>query len=165
MFEISEQRPADQVKQIKRNQWLTKVEVEEMSRIISRTEAGDDAEEVQEEEQVNVAARELASSHNADEVTGMGGQEGGGVEEGTEYASIDLTAKELEIRKGIEEVMVKRKKLTSVSDMVSRILGTVSTTNLTEINDLVFAGVVVVAEKLAVKSSQSQHKDNKPWWT
>ena len=33
-----------------------------MSRIISRTEAGDDAEEVQEEEQVNVAAGELASS-------------------------------------------------------------------------------------------------------
>ena len=40
MFEISEQRLADQVKQIKHNQWLTKVEVEEMSRIISRTEAG-----------------------------------------------------------------------------------------------------------------------------
>ena len=55
MFEISEQRLADQVKQIKHNQWLTKVEVEEMSRIISRTEAGDDAEEVQEEEQVVAA--------------------------------------------------------------------------------------------------------------
>ena len=75
-----------------------------MSRIISRTEAGDDAEEVQEEEQVNVAAGELASSQNADEVTGMGGQEGGGVEGGTEDASIDLTAEELEIRKRIEEV-------------------------------------------------------------
>ena len=48
--------------------------------------------------------------------------------------------------------------------MVSRILGTVSTTKLTEINDLVFAGVVIVAEKSGVKSSQSQHKDNKPWW-
>ena len=46
MFEISEQRLADQVKQIKHNQWLTKVEVEEMSRIISRTETGDYAEEV-----------------------------------------------------------------------------------------------------------------------
>ena len=57
-----------------------------------------------------------------------------------------------------------RKKLTDVSAMVSRILGTVSTTNLTEINDLVFAGVVVVAEKLGIKSLQSQHKDNKPWW-
>ena len=56
MYEISEQRLADQVKQIKHNQWLTKVEVEEMSRIISRTEAGDDAEEMQEEEQVNVAS-------------------------------------------------------------------------------------------------------------
>ena len=52
---------------------------------------------------------------------------------------------------------IPRKKLTSVSAMVSRILGTVSTTNFTEINDLVFAGVVVVAEKLGVKSSQSQH--------
>ena len=30
-------------------------------------------------------------------------------------------------------------------------------------NDLVFAGVVV-AGKLGVKSSQSQYKDNKPWW-
>ena len=76
MFEISEQRLADQVKQIKHNQWLTNVEVEEISRIISRTEAGDYAEEVQEEEQV-VADGDLASSHNADEVTGMGGQEGG----------------------------------------------------------------------------------------
>ena len=66
-----------------------------MSRIISWTEAGDDAEEVQEEEQVNVAAGELASSQNADEVTGMGDEEGGGVEEGTEDASIE----ELEIRK------------------------------------------------------------------
>ena len=70
----------------------------------------------------------------------MGGQEGGGVEEGTEDASIDLTAKELEIRKRIEEVMVSvkgtgkwsipamrqvpRKNLASVSAMVSRILGT-----------------------------------------
>ena len=58
-----------------------------MSRIILRTEAGDYAEEVQEEEQVNVAAGELARSQNADEGTGMGGQEGG-VEEGTEDASI-----------------------------------------------------------------------------
>ena len=54
---------------------------------------------MQEEEHVNVAAGELASSQNTDEVTGMGGQEGGGVEEGTEDASIDLTAEELEIRK------------------------------------------------------------------
>ena len=61
---------------------------------------------------------------------------------------------------------VPRKKLTNVSAMASRILGMVSTTctNLTEINDLVFAGVVAVAEKLGVKSSQSQHKENKPWW-
>ena len=91
-----------------------------------------------------------------------------------------MTAEELDIRKRIEEVMVSvqgtgkwsipamrqvpRKKLASVSAMVSRIHGTVSTTNLTEINDLVFAGVVIVAEKLGVKSSQSQHKDNKRWW-
>ena len=41
-----------------------------------------------------------------------------------------------------------------MSAMVSRILGTVSTTNLTEINDLVFAfaGAVVVAKRLGVKS-------------
>ena len=135
---------------------------------------------MQEEEQVNVAAGELASSQNADADTGMEGQEGGGVEEGTEDASIDLTTEELDIRKRVEEVMVSvkgtgkwsipamrqvpRKKLASVSAMVSKILGTVSTTNLNEINDLVFAGVVIVAEKLGVKSSQSQHKDNKPWW-
>ena len=117
-----------------------------------------------------MAAGELASSQNADAVTVMGGQEGGGVEEGTGDASIDLTAEELDIRKRIEEVMVsvkgtgKRKTLASVSAMVSRILGTVSTTNLTESNDLVFAGVVIVAEKLGVKYSQSQHKDNKYWW-
>ena len=43
---------------------------------------------------------------------------------------------------------VQRKRLTNVSAMVSKILGTVSTTNLTEINDLVFAGVVVVSEKI-----------------
>ena len=143
-----------------------------MSRIISRTEAGDDAE-VQEEEQVHVvAAGELASSQNADEVTGMGGQEGGGVEKGTEDASIDLMAEKLEIKKMIEEVMVSVKgtgtctckwgipamcqipwkRLASVSAMVNRILGTVSTTNLTEINDLVFAGVVIVAEKLVVET-------------
>ena len=150
-----------------------------MRGIISQTEAGDDAEEVQEEEQV-VDVGELASFQNADEVTGMGGTEGGGVEGGTEDASIDLTAEELDIRKRIEKVMVSvkgtgkwsipamrqipMKKLASVSAMVSRILGTVSTTNLTDINDLVFAGVVVVAEKLGVKSSQSQHKDNKLWW-
>ena len=65
---------------------------------------------MQEEEQVNVAAGELASSQNADADTGMGGQEGGGVEEGTEDASIDLTAEELDIRKRIEEVMVSVKR-------------------------------------------------------
>ena len=59
---------------------------------------------------------------------------------------------------------IPRKKLASVSAVMSRILGMVSTTNLTEINDLVFAGVVIVAEKLGVKSSQSQRKDNQPWW-
>ena len=60
----------------------------------------------------------------------MGDREGGGVEEGTEDASIDLMEEELEIRKRIDEVMVSvkgtgewsipamrqvpRKKLTSV---------------------------------------------------
>ena len=39
-----------------------------MSRIISQTEAGYDVE-VQKEEQVNVAAGELARSQNTDEVT------------------------------------------------------------------------------------------------
>ena len=43
---------------------------------------------------------------------------------------------------------VLRKKLTSVSATVSRILGTVSTTNLTKINNLVFAGVVVSSGKI-----------------
>ena len=56
-----------------------------------------------------MAAGELASSQNADQVTDMGGQEGGGVEEETEEASIDLTAEELDIRKTIEEVMVSVK--------------------------------------------------------
>ena len=59
---------------------------------------------------------------------------------------------------------VPRKKLASVSAMVSRIVGTVRTTNLTEVNDLVFAGVVIVAEKSRVKSARGHHKENKPWW-
>ena len=61
---------------------------------------------------------------------------------------------------------VPRSKLIGTSKVVGKTLGKISTSNLTETNDLVFAGAVVVAERLGVKLSQSKHrpKDNIPWW-
>ncbi len=51
-----------------------------------------------------------------------------------------------------------------MSAVVSKVLGSVSTKNLSETNRLILAGAVVVGEKLGVKSSQSKQEKSTPWW-
>ncbi len=97
-----------------------------------------------------------------------------------EEEGIELTEEEVQIKARLREVMeaakgsngwsvpalrrVPRKRLTEMSAVVSKVLGSVSTTNISETNCLIFAGAVVVGEKLGVKASQSKQENSTPWW-
>ena len=173
MFEISEQRLADQISTIKRNQWLTNVEIEEMRRIVQAESDGTDIVNHQIPEEAAAA-----SSQSEDEVNQPGlrnGQDDDGIddEEGVEF-----TEEEVQIKARLQEVMeaakgsngwsipalrrVPRKRLTEMSAVVSKVLGSVSKDNLSETNRLIFAGAVVVGEKLGVEVSQQGNST--PWW-
>ena len=175
MFDISEQRLADQVKHIRRNQWLTKVEIEEMKRTITRTDNPD--QNNHRDQDVSVTASADPQSVEQDNISGVQDQSN------RENEAVEFTEEEVGIKERIEEILSSRKrssqewkvsalrqvprsKLIGTSKVVGKTLGKISTSNLTETNDLVFAGAVVVAERLGVKLSQSKHrpKDNIPWW-
>ena len=146
MFSVSEQRLADQVRQIKEKGWLTTIEIEELSRKIalgSNEEREVVESETQESQFINTVLVE---------------------EEVIEVPEAEMTVDEREIVRRIEEIMLEsdRRRLPALKGVgkrkiqievkkVDSVLKKIESENITSTNSLVYAGAVVVTERLGVK--------------
>ena len=60
---------------------------------------------------------------------------------------------------------VNAKELKEVAELVNSIIHNVITNSITEMNNLLYAGTYVVAEKLGkIKKSKSNKKQKEHWW-
>ena len=161
-FKVTEQRLCDQACMIRKNGWLTQVELEEIKRKIKAEEevtmhesrVGEEimvpevAEPLSEGETIihvlENQARKVASTEAMDEITTI-------MKEGIMNTPISL-------RK------VDRKAVNRVASEVSEILSDIRTDDISDTNKLIAATAVSVGKKLGIKNTNRGYEMKEPWW-
>jgi len=162
MFWVSEQRLVDQANTIRRNSWMTELEIEELERNI----VGNDSISVEEggvvdnaiEEDIGEGVQEVLTELVAEEVTDSLDEE--------EVAIIEEIAEVLEGGKKDKLPAlrdVSKKKLLEETAKVDKVLCKFKTHSITKTNELFYAGAVVVTNRLGVKINKEAGR-NEPMW-
>ena len=146
---VSEQRLVDQANAIRRNSWMTELEIEELERKVT----GSDSVIVEEARSV-----EALPDHVGEDVRNVL------PEMGAEEQSDSLDEEEVAIVMEIAEVIergrkgklpalrnVPKKKLLEETAKVDKVLSKFKTHSITKTNELFYAGAVVVTNRLGVK--------------
>ena len=156
MFWVSEQRLVDQANTIRRNSWMTELEIEELERKVT----GSDSVIIEEERSV-----EALPDHVGEDVRNvspeMGAEEQAGSLDEEEVAIVMEIAEVIE--RGRKDKLpalrnVSKKKLLEETAKVDKVLSKFKTHGITKTNELFYAGAVVVTNRLGVKI-------NKVAWT
>lgn len=166
VFEVSEQRLADQARAIRTNGWLSEVELEEISRAVSLGEENEQNEDVRDEStQPEPEDNGNQSGHfvyNTDEVIQRMERDGCNREK------INLAREIMESMKDESECPpnlrnIERRRLREKIAEVNKIIHYLETKDITETNDLLLAIGRVVARRLGVKQNVRKPKAE-PWW-
>ena len=161
MFWVSEQRLVDQANTIRRNSWMTELEIEELERKIT----GSDSVIVEETRSV-----EALLDHVGEDVRNVL------PEMGAEKQTDSLDEEEVAIIMEIAEVIeigrkdklpalrnVPKKKLLEETAKVDKVLSKFKTHSITKTNELFYAGAFVVTNRLGVKIDKVAGR-KKPMW-
>ena len=149
MIWVSERRLVDQANTIRRNSWMTELEIEELERKVT----GSDNVIVEEARSI-----EALPDHVGEDVRNILPEMG--AEEQTDNPDEEKVANVLEIAEMIERGRkdklpalrnVPKKKLLEETAMVDRVLSKFKTHIITKTNELFYAGAVVVTNRLGVK--------------
>lgn len=174
MRNVSEQRLADQVRVIKKNEWFSAVEFEEMREMIEREEAAELARESENEEmneiqegtpiEVTEDAVQDQVQEEVHENEGADGSDNRNDEEEVEVQFGPLREEEIEVIEMLRRVAesaskvrlpslsgVASSKLKDATEKVNRVLGFVRVDSLSELNDLLYAAAKVVTELVGIK--------------
>ena len=177
-FETSEQRLADQARAIKVNGWLTEMEIEEMKReALVNTEDEDEDEAlglsgVTVERQTNADSGEQDAFDNRTEIVTADlqtEQQRAKIIEGLSDEEKDIYRRIVEVvnsqeRKGLPSLRnANRKKLKEEVKKVNGVMEKVDVEDIIATNMLIYAGAVVVTERLGLKTrKRSQRRE--PLW-
>ena len=182
VFEVTEQRLADQVRAIKVNGWLSEVEIEEIHRNIKDKQNVTNEEDVITNENPDVGVNISPEGDNDEGMSeilnsslchqAISGQ--------NQINETDMSDEQLELvaairAKPLEENKlpsqnlraVDRKKLNeATTQAVNNVLKKLDTKSISETNRLTLAGAIVVADLLQVKRKQIPRKEQnkEPWW-
>ena len=149
MFWVSEQRLVDQANTIRRNSWMTELEIEELERKVT----GSDSVIVEEARSV-----EALPDHVGEDVRNVLPEMG--AEEQADSLDEEEVAIVIEIAEVIERGRkhklpalrnVSKKKLLEETDKVDKVLSKFKTHSITKTNELFYVGAVVVTNRLGVK--------------
>ena len=161
MFWVSEQRLVDQANIIRRNSWMTELEIEELERNVTGSDS--------------VIAAEARSS---DALPNQVGQDRKNVlpEMGPEGQADSLDEEEVAIVIEIAEVIEKgrkdklpalrnvpNEKLLKETAKVDKVLSKFKTHSITKTNELFYAGAFVVTNKLGVKIHKVARRKEPMW--
>ena len=161
MFWVSEQRLVDQANTIRRNSWMTELEIEKLESKVT----GTDRVIVEEARSV-----EALPDHVGEDVRNVL------PEMGAEEQADILDEEEVTIATEIAEVIergrknqlpalrnVPRKKLLEKTAKVDKVLSKFKTQSITKTNELFYAGAVVVTNRLGVKIGKKAGRKEAMW--
>ena len=174
LFQISEQNLCDQARCIRKNEWLSPVEIEMIKRSVSEYEESE--ENVEEALNVHVENTPNMEVENIVEVASETyGENPAGVfveasplrdneqKEMIQEIIAMMDSKEIAFFPGLKKV--DRKKLADITKKVNEVIGDIRTVSITETNDLVYASSVFIARKIGLRSTSSEKREPKePWW-
>ena len=178
MFDSTEQRICDQARTIRKNGWLSDIELEMIKRKIE-DEVQNDAACCEEECQFGIPGEEVGARNgqevnngNQAEVTDEGGQD---MNE-DELINDELDQEQRMIVDQLKQIMaegrtaegimfkkVDRKTLRTKTEKVNGVLQFVKTSNITQTNDLIKAAGIWVAEQLGLKKFTIREKYVPRW--
>ena len=184
VYKINQQRLADQARAIKRNGWLSDVEIEEIKRSIAAeemrgdsSENEDDVEESEGDEENVIRNGEerpedIVGEENGPETFGAGQYETILEKMHAEGCSEDRVAilkmlfdelRKSDLQKPPNLRNTERSKLKKAVAEVNSVISLIETQTITETNRLLLAGANVVAARLGFKAGGSK-RVKEPWW-
>ena len=159
---VTEQRLCDQARAIRKNEWFTTVELEEIRRrleVDSGNEEGNDPNrqlpetEVQEHGQTEEISVEINRTDEQSE------QESCMIEEIVEI----MRSGQVCDTRGLKKV--NRNVLSEWIGKVNKIIGKIRTENLTDANKLIGAVAIYISKKVGLKTGNARRNTKKePWW-
>ena len=163
IFKCSEQRLCDQARAIRKNEWLTLVELEEIKRRV-----------LQEEEQ----EVDLTEERNFNDADNVGEVEPEEVEIEIAGGEVDMNEEQTEIVDSIVNMMkednveapngfkkIERSKLDQEIEKVNQAIDFIQTSTISDTNRLIAAVATYVGQKVGLKVNENRPERNKePFW-
>ena len=162
MFPVTEQRLMDQKNNIMKTKWLSDLELEEIRRNIEDVEQGVILEEVEFDTAEDVVMGSPDRNNAGEEIeineeSGLSDEEKGLIDR---LKNI-LTSSQRERLPSLRGV--EKGRLQSAVRKVDMLLGKMKTNNITDTNNLIYAGAVLVRELLGLKKP-NRNARREPWW-
>ena len=160
MFWVSEQRLVDRANTIRRNSWMTELEIEELERKVT----GSDSVIVEETRSVEALPDQVEDVRNV--LLEMGAEEQANSLDEEEVAIVIEIAEVIE--RGRKDKLpalttVSKKKLLEEAAKVDKVLSKFKTHSITKTNELFYAGVFVVTNRLGVKVDKVAGRKEPMW--
>ena len=190
VFPATEQRICDQARAIRKNVWLTDIELESIKQRVLSEEINHGESDLEREEEVGCDMTMNGEMRNENEETVSGRniqyrKDTQTTEQSEERAEEcirvegygELSKDENEIVDRIIEIMkceedykvftfkrVDRCKINEITAKGNKLVARIQTDNITDTNKLLKAVRSVVAEKIGLKEVVEQTKQKEPWW-
>ena len=179
-FELTEQRICDQARAIRKNGWLSELELEMIKRSVieeeereANNDEEDGREQIENENFVDVDVEEnLVNDVNVEE----NDQQNGGFTVEDDVLENILSESQRVIVENLRKIYVEKKtgegisfkkvdknKLKREMNRVNQVIRHIETKNITEANELIRAATVWVAEQLGLKKTEFRAKKDS-WW-
>ena len=178
IFDSTEQRICDQARAIKKNGWLSDLELEAIRRNIEMEDNVANNVEIREEKdhhETNSIVEE-ACIQQLEVIEEEVVSDDASVKEKT-CEEMDLTAEERDILDQIRQFMgegercdgiafkrVERKRLRTATERANRVIKCIDTNDITETNNLIVATSVWIAKELGLKKHIKRVAKQEPWW-
>ena len=169
---ISEQRLADQVNQIKKKGWLTELEIEEIKRKCKsfnctntevNTEVNNDIDFTITESLVITTQEPLQNNNFEIQNSRNNAIPELNDEETALFTRLNEILKEKE-RKPVNLKHIDRAQLHKVTSKINNLISKLEILDLTRLNAIIYAAGVLVAEILGVKRGKKKRSSKEPWW-
>ena len=176
---ITEQRLADQVRQIKKKKWLETVEQEEIKEKVKKESTPSEPTITREEPEDNARSEDAPTVLNETmrQEEGNTTEEEAATEQVTSDGNEDENSMIVEVKKRIEEIMLQseRKSLPSLKQckrsalmtelkIVNQAVSMIPTSNITELNLLMYAAAYATTERMGMIRTTTRKKKEEPYW-
>ena len=156
LFNVSEQRLCDQVRQIKKNGWLSQLQLEEIRREIERERLGLMNDDEEQQPGIHNVSEDRPRNEGIDVPTAETQVENDNIRENSEsqrkiFDQLTELLKKEYLPNPPYLRHIDRKRVKEACSKVNEVISAIATHNITQTNKLIKAGAIVTAKLLGVK--------------